>query len=226
MNPNNRKNALNTIKFNSGDKKNAVKSILSSASKLRAREFGNIPSISLEKSIAIRDYIANTRSRANNYPEDRMTPDSLIYLEFSRRHDVDTHYMGYNEVEDRNSKDRTHYINEVPVNRNTDPYGLYSSNYRYVYTMPELFSRLNLNATNGSSPAKSRRSKKRTYLCAHCGAVDSPLWRRFGDACLCNACSLYYRLHATKRPRCLVRPIIRRRRRTIPSPLNNRDCKK
>lgn len=59
-----------------------------------------------------------------------------------------------------------------------------------------------------------RKACKTTYLCAHCGATETSLWRRIGESIVCNACGLYYRMHGIKRPVSLRKSFIRKRRRS------------
>jgi Zn ribbon nucleic-acid-binding protein len=36
--------------------------------------------------------------------------------------------------------------------------------------------------------------------CANCGVTDTPLWRKYNDHDLCNACGIYYRVNGFHRP--------------------------
>eukprot|EP00866_Antonospora_locustae_P000093 jgi/Antlo1/93/1323 len=60
-----------------------------------------------------------------------------------------------------------------------------------------------------------RRECKTASLCAHCGTTKTSLWRRLGDAVVCNACGLYHRMHGIKRPISLRKSFIRRRRKLL-----------
>ncbi|KAI8918387.1 hypothetical protein DFJ77DRAFT_428701 [Powellomyces hirtus] len=54
-------------------------------------------------------------------------------------------------------------------------------------------------AGSGTGPAGN--------VCMNCEATSTPLWRRSdNDELLCNACGLYYKLHATHRPKVLRPP--------------------
>lgn len=56
--------------------------------------------------------------------------------------------------------------------------------------------------------------KDKNYSCAHCNAVNTPLWRHLEKDKLCNACWLYYKSHGTKRPNKLKsKGIVRRQKR-------------
>ncbi|KAJ2863460.1 GATA type transcriptional activator of nitrogen-regulated proteins [Coemansia aciculifera] len=64
--------------------------------------------------------------------------------------------------------------------------------------------------------------------CYNCGVASTPLWRRdAGGNVICNACGLYFKLHAIARPISMKRAVIKRRRRratnlpakTLPPPL-------
>ncbi|KAJ2815771.1 GATA type transcriptional activator of nitrogen-regulated proteins, partial [Coemansia erecta] len=53
-----------------------------------------------------------------------------------------------------------------------------------------------------------------TPRCFNCSAESTPLWRRDPeDNIICNACGLYYKLHAKPRPISMRRPAIKRRNR-------------
>ncbi|KAJ3025676.1 UNVERIFIED_CONTAM: Transcription factor GATA-5 [Siphonaria sp. JEL0065] len=50
---------------------------------------------------------------------------------------------------------------------------------------------------------KKMRQKSRNLVCADCGTTSTPLWRKHGDASLCNACGLYvkqYRQRKVRKP--------------------------
>ncbi|OZJ02829.1 hypothetical protein BZG36_04343 [Bifiguratus adelaidae] len=76
------------------------------------------------------------------------------------------------------------------------------------------------NGTGGSSscngcPAFNQHQVNRQDLvCANCRTTTTPLWRRdeAGNT-ICNACGLYYRLHAVHRPVTMKRAVIKRRKR-------------
>ena len=36
--------------------------------------------------------------------------------------------------------------------------------------------------------------------CANCGVNDTPLWRKYNDHDLCNACGIYFRVNGFHRP--------------------------
>lgn len=49
--------------------------------------------------------------------------------------------------------------------------------------------------------------------CANCSCTQTTLWRRISGQLMCNPCALYFKLHGCVRPRELLKPEIKRRRR-------------
>ncbi|KAJ3030676.1 UNVERIFIED_CONTAM: hypothetical protein HDU68_008203 [Siphonaria sp. JEL0065] len=46
---------------------------------------------------------------------------------------------------------------------------------------------------------KKMRQKSRNLVCADCGTTSTPLWRKHGDASLCNACGLYVKQYRQRK---------------------------
>ncbi|KAI7892657.1 uncharacterized protein EV154DRAFT_462373 [Mucor mucedo] len=59
---------------------------------------------------------------------------------------------------------------------------------------------------------------RHALICANCRTTTTPLWRRdeAGNT-ICNACGLYYKLHAVHRPVSMKRSVIKRRKRIMVS---------
>jgi ribosomal protein L37AE/L43A len=80
------------------------------------------------------------------------------------------------------------------------------------------------NGTGGSPscegcPAFNQHQVNRhALICANCRTTTTPLWRRdeAGNT-ICNACGLYYKLHAVHRPVSMKRSVIKRRKRIMVS---------
>ncbi|KAI9092808.1 iron transporter biosynthesis regulating transcription factor, partial [Phlyctochytrium arcticum] len=77
-------------------------------------------------------------------------------------------------------------------------------------SFPGLTSSANNNNNLGRPPGPHREHMQ----CINCRTDSTPLWRRDdkGNA-ICNACGLYYKLHATHRPVTMKRSVIKRRKR-------------
>src|SRR5690606_15079917 len=50
-------------------------------------------------------------------------------------------------------------------------------------------------------PSQPRANQLSEYKeCANCGVHETPLWRKYNDHDLCNACGIYFRVNGFHRP--------------------------
>ncbi|KAJ2744541.1 GATA type transcriptional activator of nitrogen-regulated proteins [Coemansia sp. BCRC 34301] len=80
---------------------------------------------------------------------------------------------------------------------------------------PQLGTAMMQSASKKRVTPKQQISQGLTPRCFNCSAEHTPLWRRDPqDNIICNACGLYFKLHAKPRPVAMKRAAIRRRNRT------------